>query len=860
MRIAYVMVILLFAPFASATESIDYFPWINTVFYAPDSGPDDFQNSRLFIATHYDTAIGNFENNLGAIRSRNLRVRLVPIARMNYILADYAQLLSDFQLDNGLLDYQVEKVFLHHKCNVKLSGQNPVPGCNLVNEEEMTCDPTNPPSECDRSDAEELQQSQAPPADSMLYTEGWRHRNYIGPIPHVFSLWYLERLLSETYSGANTPDGFFWEDNVYLPEDEYNGAVPYVEKTREYSDFINPQTHYADSYFSHYSSIAFNFRSSHPNLFFINDVTSMDTIDPEEYYGNEAIDELDHITPLSWVNPKNDGEMNTPSWIKDCFDLHETWDITTNRGHEMSVFSFNDVTSPGWDKTRAFSIAKYYLVQNPNLFYGYNERMGGDSAQAYQWNPMVEVNLGAPKINRGGVRDFQGNTGTNNFFDWLTSGAAPVCGGVVGQHAFIVMARNFDYGLVLARWKPLQCGDPTPECQSFSLEEEIFLNDQSKTYGEAFHIVNIDGTLSPEPVQSVMLATNEAVLLMNACREGIISENCACGGDIAEEGQYCCDDFVSVGPCSGVSPTPTPFPTCADQDGHICGQEETCPGDEWLNASDSGRCCADECEANASPTPPGNATFTPTPTLEPCSPEGALTTCVVNECDGLRSCINGYWRDCVKRDLCCHVICDDANDCTQDTCVEGMCYPISIPNCQSPTGKPNISNGSETNVSSPVLSPERLRELQKYIAQLGDSDEADELRRMMLIADELERKGRTDEARLLWQEVGSRLSNLLERQQETTRMYTFILAALAALALLAVMAFFAFRQRAPVPPSVKQLEREVSNRILGLEEQRVQLIKKFMKREIDYGQYAQLMAGIDKEIIEWQAKLDAKKR
>ncbi|MBU1197726.1 hypothetical protein KJ765_04400 [Candidatus Micrarchaeota archaeon] len=100
----------------------------------------------------------------------------------------------------------------------------------------------------------------------------------------------------------------------------------------------------------------------------------------------------------------------------------------------------------------------------------------------------------------------------------------------------------------------------------------------------------------------------------------------------ADYGSAACNPFnqtinAEATPTPTPTPSPTPWPTCSNMNGTVCALEEICPADQWLNASDSERCCAVDCEANATPTPsptvtptptpPGNATESPTPSLTP---------------------------------------------------------------------------------------------------------------------------------------------------------------------------------------------------------------------------------------------------
>ncbi|MBU1197689.1 right-handed parallel beta-helix repeat-containing protein [Candidatus Micrarchaeota archaeon] len=101
-------------------------------------------------------------------------------------------------------------------------------------------------------------------------------------------------------------------------------------------------------------------------------------------------------------------------------------------------------------------------------------------------------------------------------------------------------------------------------------------------------------------------------------------------------------------PTATEAPTPTPDPTCAEQGGFVCSEEEICPGDQWLNASDTGLCCAVACE---SPTP--TPTEEPTPTPEPTCAEQNGTICLEGEI-----CPGDQWLNASDSGTCCATACE----------------------------------------------------------------------------------------------------------------------------------------------------------------------------------------------------------
>jgi hypothetical protein len=77
------------------------------------------------------------------------------------------------------------------------------------------------------------------------------------------------------------------------------------------------------------------------------------------------------------------------------------------------------------DRGKRFSLATFYLINHQMAFYYY--RTGGHSIDEgehvweKQWNEYVDFDVGQPVVNTLGLPDFQGNSGTNRYFVWVTN-------------------------------------------------------------------------------------------------------------------------------------------------------------------------------------------------------------------------------------------------------------------------------------------------------------------------------------------------------------------------------------------------------------------------------------------------------
>jgi len=149
-------------------------------------------------------------------------------------------------------------------------------------------------------------------------------------------------------------------------------------------------------------------------------------------------------------------------------------------------------------------------------------------------------------------------------------------------------------------------------------------------------------------------------------------------------------------------------------------------------------------------------------------------------------------------------------------------------------------------------------EIDRLLSESPDDPDANRIRQLAAEALNLETQGRSNEARAKWEEVNALLDSLVVRLQKRNadRTMFFVSAVLVAVVLSALAIYVSGRK---AKSAAKQDEKAAGARINELEAERAQLMKKFMKREIDYAAYLKLIGGIDKEAIELQAKLSSSK-
>ncbi|MBU1197747.1 hypothetical protein KJ765_04535, partial [Candidatus Micrarchaeota archaeon] len=708
-----------------SVHAYDNYPWIHTIFHTFYT--DFTTTDAYFIANHYDVALGNLANIGGTIKTRNPDVKTYLFVGLTYFSDGHQTKYDQFIADSDYTLAEAETAYMHYKCDVTYRGTD-FPGCNLEDPVTLKCTGT-PATGCESSgsSASWLWEARVPnwaPSNYLV----WKSPHYPSEPYREFSIWRVQEIIS--YWGASPPDGVFY-DNVLV----MRGRTPYGDKTIEYWGIPMPDSDYEQyirdqdhrDYFD-YIANELDAREGRSYERFGNG-NNMFYLQPDFPYVSWMLSALDFLDAEEWVATNvGQPEISMPWWhSKACRDMKNSWTISATNNKPLHVDTQN---YPYSDWTRVFSLVKYYLVFNPNLYYSIWE--GADesfSSNVYDYyNPMVEINIGTPIINPPGVRDFEGQFGTNKFFSWNHPDSGISC--TTFDYQRMVVARHFSNGLVLGRWKALkECSPPSstdPRCNSF-VDPQVY--GLANPYGNSYYVVQADGSLSLSPVSEITLRTNEAAILLLECKEGEVGAGnaCGCGGVYLTENAWCCSgqqkivcesdfecslygpDFVCENPgtcqaeCVESQGSPSPIvEACEDLGGQClddCSERDDCSLDE-SGYCGVGVCCLGVCTATATPT----VTITPTP--EPCAVEGEAEVCDVSGCGGTRVCGSGFWSVCVKNDLCCGVSCDDGNSCTSDSCSDGACSHANICGDGGNDGGNNGGyTGGTTGTSTPTTAP-----------------------------------------------------------------------------------------------------------------------------------------------------------
>lgn len=534
-------------PAQADDPGIDNYPWINTAYLNVEKNPHSYTvNDANFVADHFDIATAHLWYRWDTIKQRNPHLEGTAFVGLAYQSMWEQQMLNEFYLTHPYTDVEKETVYLHYKCDVTHQNIH-TPGCNLTDPQTGQCSGT-PAAGCAASTATQLSQSRVPDPDPTYAERGWLMPNYLSQVYKDFGVWDVQRAL-EIYGDTYLPEGIFWDNILYLGSYE-------IHKTIEYwgQPDINGVDHQRNSdyhnYFSYVKGMAE--QAEGRALTWVGNVNNMFWIRNDGPYYPWVRDTLDDITPESWVSPLDMGEDSTPSWFVDCSDMQEAWSYSMNDGLTIALMTYNTPFEGQYDnpdqRTKIFSIAKYYLVNNPRLFYGYSEDYAALDLPASNWNRIAEVNLGNPRINPPGVRDFYGSLNTNRFFDWNHPGTTLNCS--YFDWANVAMARHYDNGLIISRWKGQRWGDPESERPVDDPAYNSYIDPRayniSNPYGQEYYIIQANGTISPEPVNSVTLATNEASVLLQVCPTGLVGATCGCNGQVLNAGDTCIPSLPPV--------------------------------------------------------------------------------------------------------------------------------------------------------------------------------------------------------------------------------------------------------------------------------------------------------------------------
>ncbi|MFH1072719.1 MAG: hypothetical protein V1743_04795 [Nanoarchaeota archaeon] len=579
----------------NSASAADSYPWINTILYENIKEAATYTSTEAdFVADHYDIAVAHLQFNNDRIQERNPDIKILPFTGFGELNScGYCQELRQLFFQ-AFPQYNEEDIYLHYACNTLVGGVN-IPGCAVLDWNAGTCAVSIGP-DC-ISTASLLSQSRVP--DPAYQAEGWLLPNFNSEAYRAFGVWELQAVLAYYTTlpndGTHPAQGIF-QDNILigspLPPSientiEYQGRPaaqgfeeyhPYRVDQRSYFEYITEQAEVATGrqlFWAGNANHMWWLRSKNTS------VISDSTLGPF-YSWLISNPNLDLIAVEWWTAPIMKGEYNMPSWMTDCPYLTDVWNYTVNNQKAIAAFTYNWLWGvPDHDSAnQGFSLATYYLVKNPLFYYSYSEEANGEDLMTTEWNRMAEADIGQPRTNPAGYVDFDGQQGSSKYFDWNNPTTSPSCTSY--DKSNVVMARFFDNGLVLARYKGYRCPNSNPDCQACSPDCTTSYADE-RTYnlanplGSLYYVVQPDGSLSALPMASVSLKTNEAVILINAdvCQEGAVqactsggcagTETCTVGnwGSCVKDDLCCgviCDDFnactidtCSLGTCAYVS-------------------------------------------------------------------------------------------------------------------------------------------------------------------------------------------------------------------------------------------------------------------------------------------------------------------
>ncbi|MFH1376931.1 MAG: hypothetical protein ABIH25_04820 [Candidatus Woesearchaeota archaeon] len=525
----------------------DNYPWINTGLYENIKQPGSYSVAEAnFVADHYDIAVAHLQDKSQIIKQRNPNIDILPFTGLAYIsTSEQLNIPEFFNLNTQYTTSEKESIYLHYKCDVPI-GSTLYKGCNLENAETGRCTGTSAQG-CTSSSASWLYESRVPDPDPTYRASGWLMPNY-NDVYKDYGVWRIKKIFNY-YNPLAAPDGIFWDNILYLGSSS-------IDKTIEYwgqQDIWGQEHQRNRDYNNYFLSVKQEVENElNKPLIWMGNVNGMYWI--RSYpgigpYTTWVLNNLNYYTPESWVSPISRGEQNMPSWDYECYDMREAWEYSNNGRNHFFVMTYNFPFEGSYpdERTKIFSIAKYYLVKNSYLYYGYSDNGGGENLVGSEWNKMAEVNLGMPHVNPSGIVDFYGSSNTNRFFDWNNKNIRLDCSSY--NLANVVVARYYDNGLVIARWKGNRCSSSGPECNSY-------VDPINYDLDGSYYFIQADGSISG-PVNSVVLRTNEGALLLNACSEGEVIGTCGCDGVILNDGDFCGDEI----------------PYCGDDE---CNGDETC--------------------------------------------------------------------------------------------------------------------------------------------------------------------------------------------------------------------------------------------------------------------------------------------
>ncbi|MFH1107182.1 MAG: hypothetical protein V1787_04775 [Candidatus Micrarchaeota archaeon] len=760
---------ILLALLLSATaHALSDNPTVKAVLYVPERAHGSYSQDYVipFIQSNYDAAIGNWQTYYDVLFRHNPSMEIAQNLSLAYFPAGDGSAFTQYFHDHQTV--ALEGVFLHYKCDTTVNGVV-VPGCNPVGSLPPTQCSGTPAAGCERSSALSPSDSRVPDPQAHNQAAGWKAANLESVPYREYWFWQANRTL-KALAGYHSYNMF----TVYAGDAFYEpGGIPFLNQTIEYfgvmdGDSLHPRNAQATALINRLKQDLQSY--SQLNVNFFPDAKSLGFFPRASANLAWLLSNFYRFSVSRWVSPLSRGEAGTPSWQEDCPQLKDAWNYSNDLGHPVFPLTLNYPLDANSNRTRAFSAAKYYLLSNDHLFYGYSEDPSGANIPFSQWNPMLDVDLGAPAQNRPGMVDFRGDEGTSLFFNYYPQ-TPWYCSLNASQGA--VLARHFENGGVMARWKPypdretaLENNCPWEKCYASYVDPQLFwFSDVFGGYPQDFYVLQPDGSIPPELVDRISLRTNEAAILLKACPDGVAAATCGCGGEILDSQTFFC--------CSGTA----------------------------FQESESGFCTGD----------------------------GQCTIRLVN--------VSAY--------------CENPGTC-QSRCV--LPSYNATPSPPSPTPAPSASPAANASPSPvPPSPPNSSATTSPSVTPRGEASDTPE--------NDLGSHGPMPGLYIPTLEASDRHAPQAQDRilipagggNESRSQAAFLLIAAAAV-LAAVLAFHWISASRPRGVSPKEKERLAGERVRQIEAERVQLIKKFMRREMDYAAYARLSGELDKELMDIQAR------
>lgn len=405
-------------------------------------------------ATHNDLLAGAVASDVNELRSYNPNLRVYESYSLRY--HRYEWWSTEWAVENG---YDPEDFYLHYREDVLIEGSTSiilvegfppgmVPGWNPQRQAD------DPPAS-----ATERWQSRAIGTFGNR-GEPWFLANISDAGYRNFLNYYTTGLIDGSILGFTYNDGLL--DGVLTDAVLYYPAfnIGQIDKTNEFYGIPLDESHpYALDFVSYLKEAELYLASS---------------LEP----GKQLIPNYSHVYWLnhSWECPQDLQKELAWVWAEVWLNYRPYENpisgsnrvITYERDYKNAILQIARKTRDGmriilgaldWggsiegsERGKLMTLALCYIVQNRNTYYGYRA-VAGDSDQiplsSWQWNAAVQFDIGRPASIPDGYVDFEGNTGSKNFYEFA-SGPDPYDSTLT----YHILARNYTNALVLAKMLP----------------------------------------------------------------------------------------------------------------------------------------------------------------------------------------------------------------------------------------------------------------------------------------------------------------------------------------------------------------------------------------------------------------------